>query len=224
MRVIRAKASLWIGQSPDRSIVLDSGITGAIDRVRTEAHLGPTRQRNDGAHARRCPGIGCRRVVMAAARACCRTGSLENLWEIEPEPGRSMSPSSIPARAPLWWIGYIALGFDADRPPPHADRTGGLVNWMTAWRVELDPRDPRPLEIDLDPGLELSTCRAPRYGVIAATDRVRATAGRRLGSGTIDSTDLVLLAHARVPPEGESMIPGVRPTNGTWTGGHTRVP
>ena len=52
----------------------------------------------------------------------------------------------------------------------------GLVNWSTDWLVELDPRNPKPLEVELDPGLELVDVEGGRCARVFASSPGR---GRR---------------------------------------------
>jgi hypothetical protein len=153
------------------------------------------------------------------------TAATASLWEIEPEAGRidfrlydSVQGDSPVAPDP-WVSGSTQI--DLRRS---ADRGGGLVNWMADWRVELDPRNPRPLEIDLDPGLELidvqgKSVRGFRIEREAAPTRLAVNLDGELKP----STELRFLAHAQVPSEGAWTIPAIRPRNATWTDGRTTV-
>ena len=86
----------------------------------------------------------------------------EDLWEVEPEEGRidvqiyEASRGETLVQSSTWLTGSTQI--DLRRS---ADRGGGLVNWKTELRVELDPRNPRPLEIELDSGLELIDVLGP---------------------------------------------------------------
>ena len=83
--------------------------------------------------------------------------AVENLWEVEAESGRIelqlYDPDEgveLPTGSDLWVSGATQIDL---RGPP--ERSGGLINWSTDWVLELDPRNPTPLEVELDPGLEL---------------------------------------------------------------------
>ncbi len=90
--------------------------------------------------------------------------------------------------------------------------------------MELDPRNPKPLEVELDPGLELvdvegDAVRGFRIEPRAGASRVVVTLGGELKP----ATEVRFLAHARVPTEGAWLIPAIRPLSATWTGGTTTV-
>ena len=130
-----------------------------------------------------------------------------------PDPGESL------VEANTWVSGSTQI--DLRRA---ADRSGGLVNWKTEWRLELDPRNPRPLRIELDPGLELIDVQGPAVRGYRSERSGNATRlVVTLDSGLETSTELRILAHAQVPSEGEWTIPGLRPLDAIWTGGTTTV-
>jgi hypothetical protein len=220
------KASLWIEQSPNqtsvidwelqpRSIVAGRSFTLGLPGNETTV-LALELPRNWVPSCRR----GRRRGPLSSA-----TSALESLWEIEPDAGQidvhiyDPGPGASLLETGTWLSGSTQI--DLRR---NADRAGGLVNWKTEWRLELDPRNPRPLEIELDPGLELIDVQGP---AVRGYQSERASALERLvvtiDAGKNTSTELTLLAHARVPSEGEWSIPSLRPTNATWTGGTTTV-
>ena len=104
------------------------------------------------------------------------------------------------------------------------DRSGGPVNWSTEWLLELDPRNPKPLEVELDPGLGADRRRGAggsrvSHRAFERERRVVVTLGGELKA----ATEVRFLAHARVPGEGVWPIPAIRPLNATWTGGTTTV-
>ena len=85
-------------------------------------------------------------------------------------------------------------------------------------------RNPRPLEVELDPGLELLSIQ----GSGVSGYRILPESGSRrvvvtLGGELKRATELKFLAHARVPVTGRWQIPAIRPLNATWTGGATTV-
>ncbi len=146
-------------------------------------------------------------------------------WEVEAESGRIelelLDPDlgDSPAGSDLWVSGKTQIDLRGT-----IDRSGGPVNWSTEWLLELDPRNPKPLEVELDPGLELidvqgSAVRGFRIEPSTGTRRVIVTLGGELES----ATEVRFLAHARVPGEGPWPIPAMRPVNATWTGGATTV-
>ena len=124
-----------------------------------------------------------------------------------------------PAVSNLWVSGTTQIDLRGT-----VDRAGGPVNWSTEWLLELDPRNPKALEVELDPGLELldvvgSAVRGFRIEPRAGRRRVIVTLGGELKS----ATEVRFLAHARVPRDGVWPIPAIRPLNATWTGGTTTV-
>jgi hypothetical protein len=150
----------------------------------------------------------------------------QNLWEVEAERGRIELEIYDPfevgesrAGPDLWVSGPTQIDLRGS-----VDRTGGLVNWSTDWLLELDPRNPTPLEVELDPGLELINVegRGVRgYRILPSHGgrRVVVTSGGEQSS----ATEIRFLAHARVPAEGPWPIPAIRPLNASWTGGTTTV-
>ena len=148
------------------------------------------------------------------------------LWEVEGEAGRielelfNPDRGDSPAVSDLWVSGTTQIDVRGT-----VDRAGGPVNWSTEWLLELDPRNPKSLEVELDPGLELmdvvgSAVRGFRI------ERESGWAGRvivTLGGELKSKTEVRFLAHARVPDEGVWRIPAIKPLNATWTGGTTTV-
>ena len=146
------------------------------------------------------------------ARRQGREASDEDRWEVEPEEGRIDVQIYEAARGETlvqpsrWLTGSTEI--DLRRS---ADRGGGLVNWRAELRVELDPRNPGPLEIELDSGLELIDVLGPAVRGYH-TERL-GTSSRlyvNLDGGLESSIALGLRAHAQVPSEGNWMIPGLR--------------
>ena len=165
------------------------------------------------------PAWGSRRGPLAAPHAKV------NLWEVEAESGRielelyDPDPGESPLGSNLWVSGPTQIDLRGT-----TDRSGGLVNWSTDWLVELDPRNPKPLEVELDPSLELinvegTAVRGYRIDSAPAATRVVVNLGGEFKS----ATHVRFVAHARVPTEGPWPIPAIRPTTATWTGGTTTV-
>ncbi len=106
------------------------------------------------------------------------------------------------------------------------DRPHGAANWTTVWQVALDPRNARPLEIELDSELDLIDISGPKvqgYRVDrqGLTNRVEvALEGERNSL-----TELRILAHVNAPSAGAWTIPAARPAGGSaiWTGGTATV-
>ncbi len=147
------------------------------------------------------------------------------LWEVEAETGRielelfKPEAGGSPGVSDLWVSGATRIDLRGT-----IDRSGGPVNWSTEWLVELDPRNPRALEVELDPGLELIEVVGPQVGGFrldssSGTQRVIVTLGGELKP----STEIRFLANASVPGEGRWAIPAIKPLNATWTGGTTTV-
>jgi hypothetical protein len=219
------KPSLWIDQAPNQRAVLEWEV-----------------QPRPGSHARvfnlAVPGEETTTLALEIPKSWMpsvdrgrRRGPLEsadsgrNLWEIEAESGRievqvDKSDGGVsPVALNPWVSGSTKI--DLRRA---TDRSGGLVNWTADWLVELDPRNPKPLEIELDPGLELidvqgNVVRGYRSERVGNSTRLVVTLGGDLKS----STELRVLAHARIPSEGTWAIPALHPRNATWTGGRTTV-
>ena len=220
------KPSLWIDQSPSQTIVLDW-------ELQPRSHL-PGRS-----FALELPGNETSVLTLDLPKdwvpSCRRgrrrgppgstAGSDQNQWEIEPESGRidvqlyEPSPGVSLVEASTWVSGSTQI--DLRRA---ADRSGGLVNWKTEWRLELDPRNPRPLRIELDPGLELIDVQGTAVrGYQSERVGNRARLVVTLDSGLETLTEMRILAHAQVPVEGEWTIPGLLPLDAIWTGGTTTV-
>jgi hypothetical protein len=149
-----------------------------------------------------------------------------NLWEIEAESGRidlHLYDPGEPGESHLgtnpWLFSSTQINLRGT-----SDRARGLANWTTDWRVELDPRNLKPMEIQLDPGLELVDVQGP---AVRGYRTERSATGTRLDV-TVDadrksSVELRFLAHVQVPSEGPWTIPAMRPINASWTGGTTTV-
>jgi hypothetical protein len=217
--------SVWIDQGPNQNIVL-------------EWELRPRSHARGRSFTLGLPGDDTTVLALEvpkhwvpSSRRGRRRGPLpaalpeQNLWEIEAEAGRIELHLYDPGEGEsllgsgAWLSG--ATQIDLRRT---TSRTRGMVNWTTDWWVELDPRNPERLEIELDPGLELIKVQGPavqgyRIEPRAAATRVDVTLGGDLKS----PTQLQFLAHARVPSEGPWRIPAMRPRNATWTGGNTTV-
>ena len=193
------KPSLWIDQAPNQTIVL-------------EWELQPRSHSQGRSFTLALPGeettvlaLEIPKDWVPSSRRGRRRGPLassdatRNLWEIEAESGRidihlydPDQGDSLVATNP-WISGSTQI--DLRRT---TERSGGLVNWTADWRVELDPRNPKPLEIELDPGLELIDVQGP---AVRGYHGERAGAATRLGV-TLDgdlksSTELRFLAHAQ---------------------------
>ena len=220
------KTSLWIDQAPNQTIVLDwellprPGLGGRNFRLALPGN--ETTVLTLEVPRNWVPS--CRRGIRRGPEQG-RLVPAENLWEVEPEEGRidvqicEASRGQTLVQSSTWLTGSTQI--DLRRS---ADRGGGLVNWKTELRVELDPRNPRPLEIELDSGLELIDVLGP--AVRGYRTERSGTSSRlivNLDGGLESSIVLGLLAHAQVPSEGEWMIPGLRPLNAAWTGGTTTV-
>ena len=220
------KTSLWIDQAPSQTIVL-------------EWELQPRAGKGGRSFSLALPGNETTVLTLELPRnwvPSCRRGirrgpeqgreaSDEDRWEVEPEEGRIDVQIYEAARGETlvqpsrWLTGSTEI--DLRRS---ADRGGGLVNWRAELRVELDPRNPGPLEIELDSGLELIDVLGPAVRGYH-TERL-GTSSRlyvNLDGGLESSIALGLRAHAQVPSEGNWMIPGLRAKNAVWTGGTTTV-
>ena len=218
--------SLWIDQPPNQTIVLDW-------ELQPRSHL-PGRS-----FALELPGNETTVLTLDVPKdwvpSCRRgrrrgpssstAGSDQNRWEIESESGRidvhlyQPGPGASLVETNTWVSGSRQIDLRSA-----ADRAGSLVNWKTQWRVELDPRNPKSLHIELDPGLELIDVQGP---AVRAHESERSGNATRLAvtvdGGLETSTDLRILAHAQVPSEGKWTIPGLRPFDAIWTGGTTTV-
>ena len=219
------KPSLWVDQGPNQTIDLEweqrprsqargrSITLGLPGEETTVLALEIPKQWVPSAHR------GRRRGPLPASTAGW------NLWEIEAESGRIeihlYDPGEEESQAgrDAWLSGSTQI--DLRRA---ANRTRGLVNWTTDWWVELDPRNPKRLEAELDPALELIKVEGPsvrgyRIERKGAVTRLEVTLGGALES----TTRLRFLANARVPLEGRWKIPALLPLDATWTGGNTTV-
>jgi hypothetical protein len=220
------ETSLWIDQSPNQANVIEWDL-------QPRSHLGAK------SFTLGLPGNDTTVLTLEVPKdwaPWCRhgrrsgplagaAGALENVWEIEAEAGQidvrlyEPIPGASLVETSTWISGSTQI--DLRRS---ADRAGSLVNWRAELRLELDPRNPRPLEIDLDPGLELIDVQGPSVRGyhserVGAVDRLKVM----VDAGTKASAEIVLLAHAQVPSEGEWSVPGLRPLNATWTGGMTSL-
>jgi hypothetical protein len=149
-----------------------------------------------------------------------------DLWEVEAESGRIElqvydpdEGGESPAGSNLWASGATRIDL---RGP--LDRSEGLVNWTTDWVLELDPRNPTPLEVELSPGLELINVVGPGvrgHRILHSAEGHRVVVA--LGGELEPTTEVRFLAHAPVPNEGRWPVPAIRPLNATWTGGTTTV-
>ncbi len=220
------KTSLWIDQVPGQTIVL-------------EWELQPRAGKGGRSFSLALPGNETTVLTLEIPRnwvPSCRRGIRrgpeqgreareEDQWEVEPEQGRidvqiyEADHGETLVQPGRWLTGSTEI--DLRRS---ADRGGGLVNWRAQLRVELDPRNPGPLEIELDSGLELIDVVGPAVRGFQ-TERV-GTISRlyvNLDGGLEPSIALGLRAHAQVPSEGEWLIPGLRSKNAVWTGGTVTV-
>ena len=204
------------------------GITTAIAPCRAEFRAGTARQRNNGADAGGPQGLGALVSSWEAARSALAApaGSEEPVGNRSRNPVESTFTCTTPARALRSW--KRAHGFPGRRRSTcasTADRAGGLVNWKTEWRLELDPRNPRPLEIELDPGLELIDVQGPAVrGYQSERSGDRDAAGRHAGwrhSRRRPSCGYWPTPRCRRRVNGRFRDCGR--SNATWTGGTTTV-
>jgi hypothetical protein len=147
------------------------------------------------------------------------------LWEIDGESGRfdielgdSRDLGKVGTGSGAWMSATTVV--DLRRT---ADQAGTMINWTADCRLELDPRHPGRMVVELDPGLELIDVQGPavqgyRTERPGRTTRVTVT----LAEGARVPT-LRFLAHAQVPAEDVWTIPAFRPLDATWTGGRTTV-
>ncbi len=120
-----------------------------------------------------------------------------------------------PERA--WVTSASTLDFKA-----RGTAAGDLADWTTACRVEFDPRNSEPLELSVDPALELESVT----GSALRSYRVeRDGAGTRVtvALGNTSPAELVIRAHARMPASGAWPIPVVLPKSAVWLGGTASV-
>ena len=220
------KPSLWIDRSPNQTIVLDW-------------ELKPQSHPNGRRFAIELPGNETTELLLDAPKAwvpfchqgyrrgprSSTAGPDQNRWVIESEtsginvhidePGPGMSL----VEPRMWVTGSTQV--DLRRA---GEGAGGLANWKAEWRLELDPRNPKPLRIGLDPGLELidiqgSAVRGYRTERTASSLQVVIS----LDSGLAASTELRILAHSEVRSEGQWRVPGLVALDAVWTGGTTTV-
>jgi hypothetical protein len=220
------RTSLWIDQSPIQTVVLDW-------------ELKPRSHPHGRSFTLALPGdettvleLDVPKDWIPSSRQGRRRGPRpaadpsRNLWEIEAESGRIDLHLYDPDEQGESYVGndpWLTSMTQIDLRGT-SERADGLANWTTDWRIELDPRNLKQIEIELDPGLELIGVQGPA---------VRGYRTERSGSVTrlvvtIDSdrnssTLLRFLAHVQVPSEGPWTIPAMRPINATWTGGTTSV-
>ena len=175
------------------------------------------------------PRIGCRPVVegggavpRAVRPARIRTGGKSNRSPVEstftlyePGPGASLVETN------TWVSGSTQIDLRSA-----ADRAGGLVNWKTEWRVELDPRNPKPLRIELDPGLELIDVQGPAVRGYQSERSGNATRlVVTLDGGLETSTELRITGPRPGPVGGRMDDSGAAATQCHMDGGnHDRVP
>jgi hypothetical protein len=219
------KPSLWVEQAPSQSVVLEWEVQPrGSSHARTFDLAVPGEETT--ILALELPGS-----MIPLVNQGRRRGPLEctlpgwSLWEIEAESGRidvrvhdCDGGGSVVVPDP-----WISTGTTIDLRKP-VERGGGLANFTADWRVELDHRNPKPLEIDVDPSLELidvqgEAVRGYKSTKAGGSTRVEVT----LGGEPTSATAVRFLAHARIPLEGTWKIPALRPRNATWTGGGTTV-
>ena len=147
------------------------------------------------------------------------------LWEIDGESGRfnvelrdPKDQGGLIPRSGAWVSGTTEI--DLRRT---TGRGGELVNWITEWRLELDPRHPRHLEAELDPGLELIDVQGPAVRGYRIERHGACHAGDGRSGGDSQAAVVRFLAHDPVPSEGPWRIPAMRPVDATWTRGRTTV-
>ncbi|WP_165227420.1 hypothetical protein [Aquisphaera insulae] len=107
-------------------------------------------------------------------------------------------------------------------PEPRIDPRA--ANWRTEWTVQPDPRGSMEFSAELDPGLDLIDVVGPglkEHQVSRTGDRTRVHV--RLSQQPRPATQVVFVAHARVPVEGRWNVPAIRPIDAIWTGGNTIV-
>ena len=220
------RTSLWIDQSPSQTIALDW-------------ELKPRSHPHGRSFTLALPGdettvlaLEVPKDWIPSSRQGRRRGPRpggdlnRNLWEIEAESGRidlhlydpdEQGESYVGTNA--WLTSTTLINLRGT-----SDRARGLANWTTDWRVELDPRNLKHMEVELDPGLELIDVQGPsvrgyRTERSGSVTRVNVTVDR----DRKPTTELRFLAHVQVPSEGPWTIPAMRPINATWTGGTTSV-
>jgi hypothetical protein len=108
--------------------------------------------------------------------------------------------------------------------PTRVELAEGAARWTTEWTVAADPRGPRRLSFELDPGLELIDVTGP--GVAEARAEPAGSATRVtvvLEREVPPTTTMTIRAMAKVPDEGAWLVPAVRPLDALWTGGTTTI-
>jgi hypothetical protein len=220
------KTSLWVDQSPTQAFVIEWDLhPRALGKGRSFPLRLPGNETTFLALELPKEWVPiCRRGTRRRANAASSTGQMR-AWEIQAENGEIDVQVYEPAPEASLLEGGIwlseATSVDLRRS---ADRDAGLINWRTEWQIELDPRNPKPLEIEVDVGLELvdvqgSSVRGYQWDRSGTARRLVV----ELDPGLKTTSELVLLGHARVPVEGAWVIPSLRPMNATWIGGTTTV-
>ena len=154
--------SLWIDQSPSQTIALDWELkprSHPHGRSFTLALPGdgplswPWRSRRTGSH--RAVRVGDEVRVRPPTRIGTSGKSKRNPVSL------TFISTTRTTRARRTW--ERNHGFPARRKSTcrGVGSPGGLANWTTDWRVELDPRNLKHLEVELDPGLELIDVQGP---------------------------------------------------------------
>jgi hypothetical protein len=229
-KVLGARAtgepSLWVDETPNKSYVLEWEL-----RPRKYAHgrgmvlLLPGNETT--VLSLEVPGDWVptsRRGIRRGPRPA--PGGENSLWEIESESGQidlhlyqasDQGDSSVDAASWLTSTTQIDLR-------ESASRSAGLANWVTVCSIELDHRNPRPLDVELDPGLELIDIEGSSVrGYHTRQPAPGAPLEVTLDLESETSATVRFLAHAQVPAEGPWKIPAMRPLNARWTGGKTEV-
>ena len=212
-----------VSRGTDHSTGLGASRASALPWSRI--HPRSTQRRDDRSGAGPPEGMDRLEPAGLPSQVVGRRGSARTLWEIDGVSGRfnlelrdPKDQGELIARPGAWVSGMTEI--DLRRP---TGRGGELVNWITEWRLELDPRHPRRLEAELDPGLELidvqgSTVRGYRMERPGPATRVLVTL-----DGDSPSAVVRFLAHDPIPSEGPWRIPAMRPVDATWTRGRTTV-
>ncbi len=219
------KLSVWIAEAPYQTIELDWELQGrsysrgrsfTLDLPGDETTVLELEIPKDWV-------TSCRRGQRPRARPAREPD--QDRWEIAAESGRievrlyNPAPGESLVASNLWISGSTQIDLRKT-----TNRGGGLVNWTTDWTVDLDPRNPKPLVLALDPGLELIDVQGTAvrgYSLEGSGPGARLVV--TLGEDLKSSIGLRFLAHAKVPVEGEWTIPAIRPLDATWTGGNTTV-
>ncbi|MDR3636567.1 MAG: hypothetical protein P4L84_22385 [Isosphaeraceae bacterium] len=141
-------------------------------------------------------------------------------WRIEGRGGLADlrlhgAPGANETETPVWVSGPTRIDLGV---------TGARPNWRADWTVDADPRGPRRLDVELDPGLELIDVTGTGIDGFQAEAKeagTRVTIG--LKDGLTGPTALTIRALTRAPSEGTWAIPAARPLGALWTGGITTV-